>query len=224
MAITNRNTHLDADQVLSMRDLEGHMVAWTATRGWQLDSSDNAGGVTNKNGERATATGSFITIDGNPHLLKGHTQAIIDLAWSPDQQYVVSQGADGKIGLWHKDGAMPLALLQLTDGTVRNIVWTQDGSAVYIPGLSGKIVFDVAGKASQIEAADVDYVFSSQDVLTYRLDELLLGDVATIERLKMHATGNLAAALSEYLLERAKAQPDAAQRTADEALARALGQ
>ena len=67
--------------------------------------------------------------DGTPGpILKGHTDSVLSLAWSPDGRRLASGGrtGDSTIRIWESDGTLRHVLKGHTD-SVLSLAWSPDG-------------------------------------------------------------------------------------------------
>src|SRR5437868_5455008 len=87
---------------------------------------------TPKSSRRAT---TFTEIGGSPvpgltlrHVLRGHTDAINRIAWSPDGSYISSPSDDKTIRIWDaRSGACVHTLEGHTDRVI-SVAWSPDGN------------------------------------------------------------------------------------------------
>jgi WD40 repeat protein len=78
-------------------------------------------------------------LTGQPLALKGHTQAVNAVAWSPDFTRLVTASEDGTVRVW--EAANGKELLQLTghSGAVNQAAWSPDGSLLATAGDDGTL-------------------------------------------------------------------------------------
>src|SRR5205085_2283230 len=61
------------------------------------------------------------------HILKGHDDTILSIAWSPDGRMLASGSRDEAIRLWDVQTGQPLYTLEGHTGVVFSIAWSPDG-------------------------------------------------------------------------------------------------
>jgi WD40 repeat protein len=61
------------------------------------------------------------------HILEGHQDWLLAIAFSPDSQILASAGCDSTIKLWDTNTGECLATIQATDNWVMAIAWSPDG-------------------------------------------------------------------------------------------------
>ncbi|PSR10550.1 MAG: hypothetical protein DA408_08920 [Bacteroidetes bacterium] len=205
------------DQHLEVQETNGPLVQWTAAQGTSPINSSAGVSVTTKTGTTATAAGPYLVISSNNKtLLKGHKSNIVALEASPDNQYLISQGADGNMGIWNLKSASLLALLPISDGSVKQLVWSTEGDGFYFPGAAGKVFLPPTKLRDQLTEADFFSFLSSDDVLAYDLEDIFLSQPAVVEKLKASASAPLLTAFADFYTSRAQLQLDAAARATDE--------
>ena len=201
-----RSMNWISNEVLQVRHQEGTLLNWTPSGG--MDTADNTAGlmVDSGKGIRAQAKGPYIMLEGNKiALLKGHEAQVIDLQWSPDGEYLISQGADGNMGIWWTELTnYPLALLSLTDGTTKQLVWSAEGNGFYLPGAPGKVVLSVDELRASLSPEKYDASFTELDVLRYGLEEIFLLDEEVAAKLKASAGPSLLNAIADFYETRAE--------------------
>lgn len=213
----------DARQ-LSVQYMEGHSMVWTPDGGMAPATQQKGATMTNAKGQTATAFGAYIAVSGTPWLLEGHRAPIHTLAWAPDGVHLVSQSVDGSIGIWAANAPAPLAMLNLTDGSQKAIVWSTQGNGFYLPGAAGKLMLPTDQLRAQLSPADYDSAFTEMDVLYYQLDKIFLNDPAIVAQMKGKVGEQLSASIAQYFATRAQAQPNPQAKAADEQQAAAFRQ
>lgn len=211
-------------QSLQVRHQDGSLLQWSP--GGNLEAAGNTSGlmVRNAKGGEAQAKGAYIILSGTKQaLLQGHEAQIIDLQWSPAGGHLISQGADGNMGIWDAASANLLALLPLTDGTAKRLVWSTEGDGFYLPGAPGKVLLSPASLRASLAAEKYDASFSSSDVLRYQMEKIFLSDASTMAKVKTSAGPQLLNAIANFYSDRAEVQVDAAAKKADENQAAAFG-
>ena len=88
---------------------------------------------------------TFTEIGGSPvpgltlrHVLRGHTDIISRIAWSPDGRYLASPSVDKTIRIWDVARGKSIAVLKGDTDEVHCIAWSPDGTKI-VSG-SGQIV------------------------------------------------------------------------------------
>ncbi len=211
------------DQQLQVQGRDGNLLQWTPNNG--LEVANNASGleVSNTNGTKAKVHGAYISLSGKSNgLLQGHEAQVISLEWSPDQQYLISQGADGNMGIWDAGKQQLVALMQITDGSAKMLVWSTEGNGFYLPGAPGKVILPPSELRKSIDTEQYNNLFSEDDVLRYKLESIFLKDAATATKLKSGADAGILTAIASYYQTRAKAQVDASAKAADEKMAKSF--
>ncbi len=211
------------DQALQVRHQDGNLLEWSPGGG--LDAAGKATGlmVSSSQGNKAQAKGAYITLSGAKEaLLEGHEAQVIDLQWAPDGTHLISQGADGNMGIWDATTANLLALLPLTDGTTKQLVWSTDGDGFYLPGAPGKVLLSPESLRASISADKYDAYFAEGDVLRYQLEKIFLDDSATATKVKGSAGPQFLNAVADFYSTRAEVQVSAAAKEADEKQAAAF--
>ncbi|MGH1433768.1 MAG: WD40 repeat domain-containing protein [Lewinella sp.] len=211
------------DQQLQVQNRDGSLMQWAPTTG--LASIDNVSGLeaNNNSGTTAKVKGAYITLSGKSSgLLQGHEAQVVSLEWSPDQQYLISQGADGNMGIWDVSKQQLIALLPITDGSPKSLVWSTEGNGFYLPGAPGKVLLPPSELRKNIATEQYENLFSENDVLRYQLEKIFLNDAATATKLKAGGDSGILTAIANYYETRAAAQVDTAAKAADEKMAKAF--
>ncbi len=93
------------------------MLAWSPDGSMLASASGSASDLTirlwNANGEPAG-------------ILRGHTDSVLSMAWSPDGQTLASGAADQTVRLWMRDGSLARTLF-VKQGHVWAVAWSPDG-------------------------------------------------------------------------------------------------
>ncbi|MEL7421660.1 MAG: hypothetical protein AAFN81_01660 [Bacteroidota bacterium] len=210
------------DKELQVRHEDGSLLQWTLADG--LTPANSVGGMSVDNGQGTTAIakGAYILLEGSRNaLLQGHEAQVLDLQWSPDGKYLISQGADGNMGIWG-EGTQPLALLSLTDGTAKAVVWSTEGNGFYLPGAPGKVLLSGKDLRATLSAEKYDGFFNEADILRYQLESIILQDEATSAKLISSAGPNFLNAVADFYTTRAGVQVNQSNKTSDEAKAAAF--
>ena len=71
--------------------------------------------------------------------LRGHTDAVLSLAFSPDSKRVVSAAADGTIRLWDSASGKSLRILRRHQGAVSAVTYSADGRWLASAGHDGTV-------------------------------------------------------------------------------------
>lgn len=86
--------------------------------------------------------------DGDPSELGRHRGKVSDIQASPDGQIIASASWDGTVSLWPRDGGAPNILDDL-DGAVNAILFSEDGSSLYVATAKGDLWrYDLSGATS----------------------------------------------------------------------------
>jgi WD40 repeat protein len=62
-------------------------------------------------------------------ILSGHTGRVYSAAWSPDEKFIVSAGADGTARIWEVASGKEITALEHPD-EVNDVAWSLDGSSI----------------------------------------------------------------------------------------------
>ena len=80
---------------------------------------------------------TFTEIGGSPvpgltlrHVLRGHTDTITRIAWSPDGAYLASPSKDKTIRIWDARSGAFIRTLQGHTGEVNSVTWSPDGQQI----------------------------------------------------------------------------------------------
>lgn len=208
---------------LEVRDQDGSLMKWTPTGGLE-DAGGGAGlSVDNNKGTTARTQGAYILLEGSQNaLLQGHEAQIVDLEWSPDGGHLISQGADGNMGIWEAANARLLALMSLTDGTAKQLVWSTEGNGFYLPGAPGKVLLPSSSLRETLAADKYDAYFNESDVLRYQLETIFLQDEALATKIKANGGTNLLNAIADFYDTRAAVQVNRSNKEMDEKKAAAF--
>jgi WD40 repeat protein len=81
--------------------------------------------------------GEYIKIGGSPvpgltlrHVLRGHTDYITRIAWSPDGKYLASPSADKIIRIWNMNTGECVKALAGHKDVVNDISWASNGQSL----------------------------------------------------------------------------------------------
>jgi WD40 repeat protein len=211
------------DTKLQVQHRDGSPYQWTLAGGLEKASGAMGLEVSSKSGTKALAQGPYITLSGKTKgLLQGHQAQVVSLEWSPDEQYLISQGADGNLGIWNVAEQQLLALLPVTDGTAKTLVWSTTGSGFYLPGAPGKLLLPPTALREGLDTEQYYNILTADDVLRYRLENIFLKDAATLAKLKAVASPAVLQALADFYAQRATVQVEASAKAADEEMAKSL--
>jgi WD40 repeat protein len=213
------------DQQLQVQSRDGSLMQWTPGNGLEVDNYNPGQEVSNNNGTKAKVNGAYISLSGKTNgLLQGHDAQIVSLEWSPDQQYLISQGADGNMGIWDTGKQQLIALLPITDGSQKMLVWSTEGNGFYLPGAPGKVILPPSELRKSIATDQYNNLFSEDDVLRFKLESIFLKDAGTAAKLKAGGDAGILTAIANYYQTRATAQVDATAKAADEKMAKAFAE
>ncbi len=82
----------------------------------------------------------------DPLILKGHTDAVLSVCWSPDGKRVASGSRDGTIILWYAETGERLRILNGQSQVVGCVTWSPDGKQLASSDSDGTITFWNGGK------------------------------------------------------------------------------
>lgn len=208
---------------LEVHSMEGKLYTWNGGDELTLASSSAGVEAKNESGTTATALGTYIAVAGtNKQLMEGHNGTITALDFSPNGKYLVSQTTEGEVGLWEPATGKRLAVLNVTDGVVKPLWWSKDGSGFYIPGAPGKVELPTSSIRESLTAGDYKDVFTEEDIRRYRLNEILLSDANAVAKLKANANPAFLSAIADYYDQRAAAAQVAGINSEDAAKAEAF--
>ncbi|WP_165233301.1 WD40 repeat domain-containing serine/threonine protein kinase [Aquisphaera insulae] len=109
----------------AIRDLafsaDGLSIAWCYLAGRDIEVRDVQGGAIR-------------------HILRGHTDNVRSLAFSPDGRRLVSSGQDRSIRLWELVGGQELLALREHAGWVRSVSFSHDGRKIESAGDDGRVL------------------------------------------------------------------------------------
>ncbi|MEM1216630.1 MAG: WD40 repeat domain-containing protein, partial [Bacteroidota bacterium] len=197
------------DNTFTVIGSEGGRFVWDG--GEELATTDGAAIRSNsEQGTSATANGPYITVSGNGEevFLAGHRSDIVQLDWSPDGTYLVSQAADGQLGIWTPSTSSAAhALLNLSDGIGKPLIWSKDGAGFYTTGASNKVLLPT--DRLRLSASDTKAALSGEDILRFGLESTLLTDPAVVERLQASAPAEFLRAVADFYAARADAKGEA---------------
>ena len=75
------------------------------------------------------------------HTMRGHTEAVLDVAFSPDSLLLASGSSDGKLLLWQVDNGMLLSTLVNQSDSIKSVAFSPDGLLLASGTEEGKIQF-----------------------------------------------------------------------------------
>ena len=125
------------------------------------------------------------------------------------------------MGIWTSDSNEALALLTLTDGTTKRLVWSTEGNGFYLPGAPGKVLLSAEALRATLSSEKYDGYFSESDILRYQLEPILLTDPGTAAKIKAGAGPNFLNAVADFYSTRADVQVNQSNKQSDEANASA---
>jgi small GTP-binding protein len=148
----------------------------------------------------------FLEIGGSPvpgltlrHVLRGHTDTINRIAWSPDGSYLASPSSDKTIRMWDARNGACVHTLQAghTEGA-NSVAWSPDGRRLASSGdttirlwdvISGKLLQTLEGHAHSIDSVawspDGQRLASASRDKTIRLWDVISGKL--LQTLEGHA-------------------------------------
>ena len=62
--------------------------------------------------------------------LKGHTRAVLSVAWSPDGQKIASASSDHRIKIWDIETYLCLSTMSGHINNVKSVVWSPNGQKI----------------------------------------------------------------------------------------------
>lgn len=128
---------------------------------------------------------------GLRNTLSGHSQQVLDVAWSPDDRLLASSSRDRSVLLWDVPGGRQLRRLSGDGQYFARLVFSPDGSMLAGQGTDGKLqLWDVAtGEPrriitthviSALGAADLAFAADGASIVTANRDETIkVWDAAT---------------------------------------------
>lgn len=135
-----------ADRCLQFDDLHAQQMVWQSTL--QARVQDLA--LAPDGAQLAVAAGSTIRLyplraNGvpetfDPFQMRGHTQAIRALAYSPDGSTLASVSEDATLRFWDVRAGVPKSVLDLRSGPLRSVAYAPDGLTVACTGERGTLV------------------------------------------------------------------------------------
>ena len=88
-----------------------------------------------------------------PQVLRGHSNAVTAVAWSPDGSTIASSSGDGSVRLWQPAApALPPIVLRGAGGIVYGVAWRPDGAEVVSANADGALIIWQAQRATLSEA------------------------------------------------------------------------
>lgn len=208
---------------LQVHSLEGQLMSWKGGDELEVLSASSGIESVSAQGRKANAAGAYIMVENNKNtLLEGHVSTVTAIDWSPDGQYLISQSAQGQVGLWDAAKGQLLAMMPLTDGSVKPLWWSSDGSGFYIPGAPDKIVLPTNNLRETLDGSGYSIYFTPEEIRRYDMEAIFLEDEAVVAELKRSADPGFLEAVAEFYEERAAAAEAAGVKSDDASKASAF--
>jgi WD40 repeat protein/class 3 adenylate cyclase len=109
---------------------------------------------------------------GQPVVLRGHTQAVNAVAWSPDFTRLATASEDGTTRVWEAGSGQEALQFTGHTGAVNQVAWSPDGNLIATAGDDGAIwLWDgVSGEQiSVIQVAPAGGIINASDRIVYSL-------------------------------------------------------
>jgi WD40 repeat protein len=140
--------------------------------------TSGAGAAFAKDGRLATLGGDNTALiweplfEGQPLVLRGHTQGVNSVAWSPDFSRLVTASVDGTARIWDAGTGQEVLQFAGHTGAVNQVAWSPDGSLIATAGDDGAIWLWDGGSGEQrsvIQVAPAGGSITSSELIVYSL-------------------------------------------------------
>jgi WD40 repeat protein len=155
----------------------------------QLRFMTGAGAAFAKDGRLATLGGDNtalvweLLLAGQPLVLRGHTQGVNAVAWSPEYTWLATASEDGTARIWDTENGQELMQLVGHSAGVNQVAWSPDGNLIASGGKDGSVWFwngTTGEKLSSLQMATASSSSQASDLvvwsITWSLDG---GSIAT---------------------------------------------